>query len=220
MARVLAASLKKIIASEHLSKTISDLSGELSSPELERLARFRFKHDALRFVAGRTLVRRLISTDVQIIESIDGSKPTLASTTPDAADFNISHDGHWVLAGCTPTGIIGVDVAKVHCPPDLTTQEFVSEFPLSAWEQDYLATRSQNHLLDFYRLWTAKEAYTKAIGTGIATVDLRSVNVDLDCSKIQNAEIELSTGTLDSDDYVYCIATTPGIIPRVDIIEL
>ncbi|KAJ2630024.1 hypothetical protein H4R22_002958 [Coemansia sp. RSA 1290] len=133
-------------------------------------------------------------------------------------DFNISHDGDWVIAGYTAQGFIGVDIAKISCPANMTDIDYIKEFvyQLSIKEMDYLVNSSQQTLLDFYRIWTAKEAYVKAIGAGIAEFDLCSISVHL----VQPAgnprvyingkesEFYFKSGTLDAEDYVYCIATS------------
>ncbi|KAJ2848513.1 hypothetical protein IWW36_003256 [Coemansia brasiliensis] len=132
------------------------------------------------------------------------------------ADFNISHDGNWVIAGYITNGIIGVDIAKVACPSNMTDMDYIKEF-LSPEEMDYLMNSSTQKLLDFYRIWTSKEAYVKAIGTGIAEFDLCSISVHLLPSaanpevyiKGKGSDFKFKSGVLNAESYVYCIATSP-----------
>ncbi|KAJ2434202.1 hypothetical protein IWW46_006194, partial [Coemansia sp. RSA 2440] len=119
---------------------IDNLSSRLQPAEITRLIRFRRPDDALRFAAGRMLARKLIAdaqthtctADIVFTESINGSKPTLSARSKasiqNVSDFNISHDGDYVLAGYTPTGVIGVDIAKVVCPAELTESQYIDQF--------------------------------------------------------------------------------------------
>lgn len=80
--------------------------------------------------------------------------------------FNISHSGSWLLFLLSDTGPVGVDIEV----PEKTR-------PLLAIARQYFSARELTHLetlsqpqqeREFYRLWTLKEAFFKARGTGIA----------------------------------------------------
>lgn len=92
--------------------------------------------------------------------------------------FNISHDGALVALAFSPlppgmpapTHSIGVDIMRVRLPPRETLRSFVGMFAeqLAPREQAQLARAPESKRLEaFYRLWTIKEAYTKALGLGL-----------------------------------------------------
>ncbi|KAJ2771189.1 hypothetical protein IWQ56_001885 [Coemansia nantahalensis] len=163
------------------------------------------------------------AADVVISTSDGGTKPVLAASCREkfwgVADFNIAHDGCWVLAGVTGRGVIGVDVARIHCPDGMSDHEYIAGFAqqLSDGERAYLARHSTDMLRDFYRVWTAKEAYVKATGTGIVDVDLATIDVSLAPdgqagvrANGQPVPLELRAGSLDSS-HVFCVAAARGV---------
>ncbi|KAJ1996170.1 hypothetical protein GGI25_002161 [Coemansia spiralis] len=219
---------------------LDQLKARLVRSETQRVLRFRKSSDAVRFALGRALLRSLIISkgankqfsqkaawqDIVIEEDISGGKPYLSNNAKahlgHVADFNISHDGEWVVAGVTPNEPVGVDVAHVYCPENMSDVEYISEFnlQLSSEEKEYLYKHSQQKLADFYRIWTAKEAYTKALGTGVASIDLASISVHLPpingCLYVSaNWQVthllQVATGTLDEGRYVYAVAKHPSL---------
>ncbi|KAJ2781713.1 hypothetical protein H4R18_002718 [Coemansia javaensis] len=223
---------------EGLAAALARLSTGLSEAEADRLCGYRRPEDALRFAAGRALVRSLVldvqdqaaphpvrAKDIVFGQRRGTTKPVLAEQcrglVRGVADFNISHDGDWVLAGVAGRGAIGVDVARVFCPEDMGDREYIGEFEtqLSAREAAWLLERSTDRLRDFYRIWTAKEAYVKATGAGIAAIDLRTIDVALPhagkamCVQAggEDAPFAFETGVLGDGGYVFCVASAPGV---------
>ena len=82
-------------------------------------------------------------------------------------EFSLSHSGKWLLCavGDQP---LGVDI-EVLRPRNLK----VAERFFTPKEQAFLAPEQEDAYLRFLQIWTAKEAYFKAIGTGIT--DLKSI---------------------------------------------
>lgn len=82
-----------------------------------------------------------------------------------------------------------------------------------------LASNYQHKLLHFYCIWAVKEAYVKAIGTGIALFDLSTINVQL---SIETSRVVVNSVTvegklcplnfhvslMDNSTYVYAVATS------------
>lgn len=143
----------------------------LSSVSEERRAqasRFIHQADAYRSVLGEVLTRVTLSEitgigadKLSFSHSIYG-KPCLAQY-PDRP-FNVSHSGDWVALISGGTDELGVDVEKIS-PIDLQ----IAERFFSPQENTYLAAQPVDQQLNtFYRLWTLKESYIKAIGTGLS----------------------------------------------------
>jgi 4'-phosphopantetheinyl transferase len=84
-----------------------------------------------------------------------------------ALEFNLSHSGKWLVCavGDQP---LGVDIEAIK-PRNLR----IAERFFTQREQEFLAPDQEDALLRFLQIWTAKEAYFKALGTGIT--DLKSV---------------------------------------------
>ena len=87
---------------------------------------------------------------------------------------SLSHGGGWIAAAAYVHGRVGVDVeAGRDVAPELA-RRCCSTAELAWLER---AADAQTRDERFLRLWTAKEAYLKAIGTGLG-VDPRSVSID------------------------------------------
>ncbi len=164
---------------------IDQLTTFLSPDEIERANKFRFVPHKRRFIAARGILRKLLSNYLQIsphdLEFKYGNcgKPQLTGCKQDSPlKFNLSHSGAYALYGFTYHHPIGVDLEYIREMPDAVkiAQRFFSE-------REY---RLINNVEDsqksevFFKLWTAKEAYLKAIGTGLAG-SLANVDIILDC---------------------------------------
>lgn len=90
-------------------------------------------------------------------------KPRL--TQPEGLFFNLSHSGEWTVAAFSD-GEVGVDIQRVK-PIDMRLAEkFFAE------EERQAIAQSGSAQALFFRLWTVKESYLKALGTGL----FRSLN--------------------------------------------
>nr|WP_211217462.1 4'-phosphopantetheinyl transferase superfamily protein [Segetibacter koreensis] len=76
-------------------------------------------------------------------------------------DFNISHSADYIICAITKTGKIGVDIEAIQNIPILS---FEDQFSSKEWDS---ILQGENVLQSFYILWTQKEAFLKAIGTGL-----------------------------------------------------
>ena len=151
----------------------------LSSAELDRVHRFRFAdhqrryqvcHGVVRFILGGYLGCR--PADVEFRHGPRG-KPFIEGQ---ALDFNISHSGNLALVA-VGTRPLGVDVEKLRRLESLSQ---IAERHFSSLECDVLnRLEGGARELGFYRCWTRKEAYIKALGEGLAMA-LDSFDVCLD----------------------------------------
>lgn len=89
-------------------------------------------------------------------------------------DVSMSHSGNWVAVALCETGRIGIDVETERFVEPSLAKRCLSTDEL-AWLEE--AERGAARTRRFFRLWTAKEAYLKATGVGLA-VDPRGISVD------------------------------------------
>lgn len=97
--------------------------------------------------------------------------------------FNVSHSGEWCCFAFSDTTPIGVDIEEIR---PFEEMDFVADMQFSKEEKISLATAADKTLC-FYTIWCRKEAYLKAIGTGIRT-ELNKI--DTTQGKIQSWKLE------------------------------
>jgi 4'-phosphopantetheinyl transferase len=138
------------------------------SEERRRAAeRFRRPIDAYRSLLGETLARLAVcelwqvsNADLSFRKNAYG-KPLL--DYPPNCSFNISHSGEWVVCAASDTPV-GIDVERIK-PIDIS----IAERFFAPEEYDELMKLSGSRQLSrFYRLWTLKESYIKAVGKGMS----------------------------------------------------
>jgi 4'-phosphopantetheinyl transferase len=146
----------------------------LNEDERMRAERFYFEFDRREFVAAHALLRSMLSfyldrpAPAWHFSADDSGKPAIAAemALPEF-QFNISHTRGLVAAAVAPHGKLGIDVEKIDdAKADLTVAQYY--FAGSELEILRRVPRCQRPLW-FFRLWTLKEAYLKAIGTGLGT---------------------------------------------------
>lgn len=163
---------------------IEELTTLLSPDEIARANKFRFLEHKSRFIAARGILRQLLANYLDLnpqnitFEYSDRGKPWLAQDT--SLQFNISHSQEYALFGFTFNHLIGVDIEYQRTMPDALkiAQRFFSAREYKMLEEVSLEQRSRL----FFQLWTAKEAYLKATGTGLSA-SLNSVEIALNHSK-------------------------------------
>jgi len=140
----------------------------LSSDEQERANRFAFDVDRQRFVSARGRVRQIlgrhISADPASLFFLRGEhgKPSL----PGGPAFNFSDSASIGVLAISDLGPLGIDIE--HQRP----REFLklAERYFSPAERACLVAMDEPGIpAAFYRGWTRKEAFLKAVGTGLAT---------------------------------------------------
>ena len=165
-----------------LNRLLQDERSPGIPPERFRRARAFVKtEDAHRCLLAHLLLMRSLGTETGTtgteicLEYGEKGKPEV-SGQPDL-HFNLSHSGDMVVCAvdCHP---VGVDVEKIReIDPDVAQSCF------TAAEQSYLNKDLRMFLDRFYQLWTLKESYLKALGTGLSrsplSVDMKPVTPDI-----------------------------------------
>lgn len=140
----------------------------LSKAENARLERFRFADHRRRYQIGHGALRAILGgylgkhpVDLDFVAGPKG-KPYLAGAGP---YFNLSHSGKLALIGVSATEL-GVDCEKMRHLESLDeiARKHFSESEFGALE----ALDGDRKQLAFYRCWTRKEAYLKAVGEGLS----------------------------------------------------
>jgi 4'-phosphopantetheinyl transferase len=152
----------------------------LSAAEHVRAARFGSPLLRDRYMVGRAALRTVLAEvlgvaagGVAIVRGPRG-RPQLDTGAP--LDFNVSHTGDVALIGVTRQGRIGVDVERADRSINVTgiARKFLTPGErgrLAAFDSD----AARRHVL---RLWTCKEAMSKATGDALSA-PFAAIDVDL-----------------------------------------
>lgn len=140
--------------------------------EHERARRYRFDADRHRHLAGRALVRVLLSShfdcpprEIVIVEGSHGKPRMKMRGAEMVPDFNIAHSGDVIVAVLGGDQGVGVDVESQN--RDANVEELARRV-LSENEQEWwqsLPASDRSAL--FFHVWTCKEAFLKALGKGL-----------------------------------------------------
>lgn len=153
----------------------------LSSDERQRADRFIYACDRADFIVARAGLRRHLGRllhkppEQLTFKYTQYGRPELTGLDAETAlTFNLSHSGRMAAACFTRNGIVGIDIEAIREIEHDVAGRFFSEaeqrqlasLPADQWQQG------------FFNCWTRKEAYVKALGSGIG-VDLTAFDVEL-----------------------------------------
>jgi 4'-phosphopantetheinyl transferase len=144
--------------------------------EHERAARFKFAVHARRYRAAHAGMRQVLASHLGVAllgwawQPGTHGKPHF--TQAEHGHFNLSHSEDWALLAWHLDLPIGVDIEWVRELPDLDSlaAHHFTEAEL-AWLQAVDAGVARE--ARFYRLWSAKEASLKALGSGLLVAPQR-----------------------------------------------
>ena len=155
----------------------------LSEAERQRLATFRYKKDRERHAATRVFVRAVLSTYAPLhplewkFDVGPHGRPVSANKEARnlELDFNLSHTDELLAVAVARGRRVGVDMESLRrrAPLALASRYFAAAEVASLQQ---LAQRQR--ALRFWQLWTLKESYLKARGTGLS-LGLDSVAFEL-----------------------------------------
>jgi 4'-phosphopantetheinyl transferase len=154
-------------------EALERLNESLSVDERARADRFRFELDRRRFVAGRGVLRAILSGYLAVppatlrFEYSAHGKPRLAAPfASEALRFNVSHSRGLALVAVTNGREVGIDVEYVH--PILEADRIAeSLFAPGEWAE-LRSLPPPQRLEAFFICWTLKEAHVKARGEGLS----------------------------------------------------
>lgn len=171
---------------------LNKLKSILSPDEQIKANKFRFPIHQNRFIIARANLRLILSKYLvvkpQAIEFSysEKGKPSLAKhLNQQLIEFNLSHSENLALYGFTLKNKIGVDIEKIKENSD--TDGIAKRFFTNNEYQIISQLSGKEKHKTFFKFWTSKEAYLKAIGEGL-TGGLNNVEI-----KIKNQQIKLNT---------------------------
>ncbi|MEM6794108.1 MAG: 4'-phosphopantetheinyl transferase superfamily protein [Acidobacteriota bacterium] len=163
---------------------LRELRALLDAEEITRAERFHFERHRRRFIVRRGAMRILLSA--YLGRRADDLRFTLGTSgKPDLADppagarlaFNLTDSEDFALLAVGEGAELGVDVEALERPRD--ADRLVERFFSEPEREVYAGLPDDLKTAGFFRAWTCKEAYLKAIGTGLQT-PLRDSTVELD----------------------------------------
>ncbi|SMF85050.1 4'-phosphopantetheinyl transferase [Paenibacillus uliginis N3/975] len=164
MPKAAAVKLPETMGMQEYDRSASFISAERRI----QIDRFIRKEDANRSLFGELLARAMIcrdlgvpNRDVHFVKNNYG-KPLLFGH--EEFHFNISHSGCWVVM-IWDQNAVGIDIEQIQEIDLEIARRFFS--PLE--NKDLISKPESERKEYFYDLWTLKESYIKALGTGLST---------------------------------------------------
>ncbi len=175
-------------------KTISDsiptMYSLLSFDEINKANEFKAEQHKVNYILTRGSLRKILTLYLQVeAEEIkflynEYGKPYLDSNyIENSLYFNLSHSDDLAIFAISKTNNLGIDLEKIKSIDDYLNiaQENFSQQEVA----DLMSYTKDEQLAAFYRCWTRKEAFIKAIGDGLSyplnqfTVSLKTKELGL-----------------------------------------
>ena len=201
------------------AEALDEARSVLSDDERKRADRFLREVDRTRFAAARSLLRRtlagVLETRPERLTFTYGAHGKPALGPPFAARgvrFNLSHSAGRALIAVARDREVGVDLERIR-PVRFgakIARRFFSEreqYALdgltgSAWDEG------------FFRCWTRKEAFIKAVGDGL-TFPLKSFSVPM-TREAENEAVQIHEGSPTSRHWILsALEACPGFLAAI-----
>ena len=150
----------------------SDPRSVLSADEMVRAGRFVFEKDRNQFTLAHAYLRRVLELGTGLpaatipLSTEEGEAPKLAPLAHrPPLHLSLSHCASHVAVAISPLCPVGVDVE--HISSAQGGAEIAANFFSSSEQRDLVQVTSSSYDHRFLRLWTAKEALSKALGLGL-----------------------------------------------------
>ncbi len=143
----------------------------LSPDEHTRVKRFKFPRLRRRFIASQGYLRHILGRYLQQpphaleFQRTERGKPFLSIPQAHNVCFNVSHSHDMAVYGIMLEHEIGIDVEYLRPMPD--AEQIATRFFSASEQVSLLALPAEQRVPAFFRCWTRKEAFIKAIGEGL-----------------------------------------------------
>src|SRR5262245_60905040 len=157
------------LALDQPERVLAEFRETLEAHELERAGRFHFEKHRNHFIVGRGGLRNVLARyldekpeEVRFSYGLYG-KPALVG---EQLRFNVSHSHGVALFAVAADRDVGVDVE--HIRADFATEDIARRFFSRLEVFAFNGLPKEEQVAAFFRCWTRKEAYIKAIGRGLS----------------------------------------------------
>ena len=152
---------------------IAKFAARLSKDEYQRAERFHRPSDCRRFITGRGILRKIISSylalapaEVRFVYNEYGKPFISDDQNGGALNFNLSHSNGMALYAFMRGRRVGVDIEYMH--EDFATLEVAERFFSKDEIEALKAAPTDQRTRAFFNCWSRKESYIKAIGMGVS----------------------------------------------------
>jgi 4'-phosphopantetheinyl transferase len=179
-----------------VSPNLAQLRTLLSQDELSRAEKFHLMEHRKRWEMTRGILRRLLAsyvdTHAREIAFQYGAqgKPELKIPANSNLHFNTSHSGDYATFAFTRAGELGVDI---ECVRDEMPRrdDIVRRYFAPGEQRELFGLPEPKRARAFFKLWTRKEAFVKARGTGLFS-GLDQFEVSLDVPRVVRSDGDAS----------------------------
>ncbi len=178
--------------------------------------------DKIRCLLGEAIIKYALKKDYNMNSNISWifntyGKPLLAEN--DKINFNISHSEDWVVAAVGSNNL-GIDIEKIQ-----PQTSYMYKYVFSLKEKIIAANMDTLQADEYFiQQWTAKEAYTKALGIGLnksfSFIEIISNTVIIDNGIIVNNYHIIQSKLGQNYYYTLCIEGNNPEVSNINIISL
>jgi len=204
---------------KQLSGNINNFYSILSEDERDRADKLKVDDKKQQYIITRgTLRQRLglltnIEPEYFVFEHLEHGKPVLVNDARYAdIKFNVSHSHDLALIAISQKQNIGIDIEKIN--HESNHQALMTRFFSKSEQAEFQTIQEKNMAKAFCACWTRKEAFIKAIGSGVSYgLDKFDVTVD---PQNQTPEINLHNPSDETwsafnlpinDEYMACLVS-------------
>ena len=195
----------------HISTIVSSdefatYKNTLSKNELKKVHFFEFDNVRDAYVVSQGALRKLLSGYLGIpsmmVKFGRGQKGKPYSVDNPNLYFNLTNSGKHVAIAFSFDGEVGIDIEQIRPLPDL---DMLIQKNFTAREIKFITAKPEEKLKRFFRFWTLKESYLKAIGEGMRlTPDNIEFNIEND--RITQLSIK---GIFEQEDWYFKEFSSP-----------
>ena len=172
-------------------QTLDKFEKSLSLDELKRADQYYFQSDREKFIISRGILRSIISNYLEIKASeiiffynSFGKPYVYHKNNKKRIKFNLAHSEELALYVIKKDSEVGIDIEKII---ELENIEEIAQLIFNAFEIKKFQSLPDNLKLPwFFKCWTAKEAFVKAIGIGFSysLCDVQSFSCENDSFRL------------------------------------